>query len=201
MIPDFTRPVALFGGSFDPVHEGHLYVMREVQRDLPGTQMVFVPAFQSPGKPAPVAPAALRLRWLEALAASDGFSVWDTELKRGGTSYTVDTLSEAHRLGARREQLFWVLGADAYQQLARWKEPGTVRALCRFVVVDRPGHELRLEGDDLHLPVQPHPASSTALRAALGDKPPRLAGLPAVVKTELENLILLSQNPYARKKG
>ncbi len=199
---DFNKPTALYGGSFDPVHEGHLHVAKEVQRLLPAIeQIVFVPAAQSPRKPDPQAAAELRFQWLEAATAGTDWDVWDYEWKKAGPSFTVESLEEAHRQGAQRERLYWILGTDAYATFPNWKNPERIRALCRLVVVNRSTHPLeRQHPDDILLPILPHPASSTALRMALADFPAPTPSLPIAVRTEMEKLFLLSRNPYARKK-
>jgi nicotinate-nucleotide adenylyltransferase len=197
---DFGKPTVLYGGSFDPVHDGHLHVIRAVKAALPGHQLVVVPARQSPGKHAPIAPAELRLRWLELLAPAEGFLIWGTELHRTGPSYTVDTLEEAHSLGARKASLVLLMGADSYNNLPQWKDPERIRALARIAVLERPGAPLKAAGEDLLVSVPLHPASSTAIRASLGQNPPSWEYLPEAVKADLQNLTLLSQNPYARKR-
>jgi nicotinate-nucleotide adenylyltransferase len=197
---DFSQPLALYGGSFDPVHQGHLEVARAIRRALPAHQLVFVPAGLSPGKAPPVAPGKLRSSWLNLLAEREGFLVWDTELKRPGPSYTVETLAEAHRQGAKRENLLWVVGADAYNSLPRWKDPEKIRELARIAVLNRPGTPLALaQADDLLIPMAEYSASSSAIRAALGRNPSLVSNLPEEVKSDLERLTLSSQNPYARK--
>ncbi|MGZ3736275.1 MAG: nicotinate-nicotinamide nucleotide adenylyltransferase, partial [Bdellovibrionota bacterium] len=104
---DFRQPTILFGGSFDPVHEGHLHVAREARSALPQfKQIVFVPAAHSPGRPGAIAPAELRLKLLRTAVEPLGFKVWDLEISRGGTSFTVDTLEEAHAQGA--QELLWL---------------------------------------------------------------------------------------------
>jgi nicotinate-nucleotide adenylyltransferase len=133
------------------------------------------------------------------LAQKEGFQVWETEIQREGVSYTVDTLLEAHRLGASRDKLFLLVGADSYATLPQWKDIGKIRSLCRILVVKRPGTNLpTLKEDDLALEVPAHAASSTAIRKALAANETLLGVLP-LVKSDLENLTLLSQNPYARK--
>lgn len=197
---NFAQPLALYGGSFDPVHQGHIEVVRAIHRALPGFQIALVPAAESPGKPAPLASAELRLKWLNLLAAKEGFFVWDAELNRAGPSYTAETLAEAHQLGARRESLYWVVGADAYNGLPRWKEPQKIRTLARIAALNRPGTPLKLsQADDLLIPMVEHPASSSAIRAGFGQNPPLVSGLPEEVKSDLERLTLSSRNPYVRK--
>jgi nicotinate-nucleotide adenylyltransferase len=200
---DFKITTALIGGSFDPVHAGHLAIAREIRRQIPETeQIVFVPAALSPGKVVPTAAPEQRLHWLRAVVEPEGFKVWDWELKAGGESFTANTLAEAHRQGSTAERLYWVVGADAYAGFPSWREPGRIRELCRLLVVNRPGHSLfPLSVEDRILSMPPHPASSTNIRAflAAGDFPGAVAaGLPPALRTELEKA-LPPNNPYARK--
>jgi nicotinate-nucleotide adenylyltransferase len=198
---DFSLPTALFGGSFDPVHEGHLHVAREVLARVPEIkQFVFVPAGQSPGKPPSLATGEQRLRWLQLAAGAQGWGAWDIELNRRGESYTVHTLASAHQKGATRDTLFWVLGADAYERFPSWREPGRIRALCRLLVVNRPGSSLAPQKeDDLIVTIPPHPASSSEIRAQLASGDYTNAWIPALVRAELEKFLPL-QCPYVRKR-
>jgi nicotinate-nucleotide adenylyltransferase len=197
---DFAKPLALYGGSFDPVHQGHIEVVKALRRALPGHQIVLVPAGESPGKPKPVASAELRLQWLSLLAQKEGFLIWETELNRPGPSYTAETLAEAHRLGAKRDSLYWVVGADAYNSLPQWKDPQKIRSLARIAALKRPGNTLNLsQADDLLIPMAEHSASSSAIRAGFGQNPPLVSGLPEEVKSDLERLTMSSRNPYVRK--
>lgn len=196
---DFSRTTILFGGSFDPVHAGHLHVAKYALAALPGAQLAFVPASQSPGKHPPVAPAELRLAWLEKALAPGIFQVWDAELVRGGVSYTVDTLLQAHGEGAVRETLYWLVGADAYATFPSWKDPARIRSLARLLVVNRPGSTVALQDpEDLVVEIPPHPASSTAIRRALGAASPDTEELLPAVRDDLNNLLLRGQNPYAK---
>jgi nicotinate-nucleotide adenylyltransferase len=194
--PEFSRPAILFGGSFDPVHAGHLHVARECLVALPEVkQLVFVPAAESPGRKAH-ASAADRLAWLKLAAEPLGFRVWDFEAVRPGPSYTVNTLEAAHAQGARVDQLYWLLGADAYAGFPGWKNPERIRELCRLLVVDRPGQDSASQHPlDRFVSIPPHPASSTSVRAALAAGNPRPEWLPEAVGAVLEKL-LPGQNPY-----
>ncbi len=195
---DFSRKTILFGGSFDPVHEGHLHVASQALRTFPDSQIVFVPANQSPGKSAPLASAALRLQWLKQVTSGSPFLVWDEEIQRGGTSYTVETLQAAHRQGAKKEKLFWIVGSDT--RVSEWREPEKIRALCTLLVVERPGKPAeKLQPGDQLLSIPPSTASSTAIRTRLASREPNFQDLPQALVPELKNLILLSQNPYVRK--
>ncbi|MGZ3694157.1 MAG: nicotinate (nicotinamide) nucleotide adenylyltransferase [Bdellovibrionota bacterium] len=199
---DFSRPTALFGGSFDPVHEGHLHIANAVQKLRPEIeQIVFVPAAHSPGKTPTVAAATDRLRWLEMVAKPAGFLVWDEEIRREGESYTVDTLHAAHRAGATKEKLYWIMGGDAYVHFAHWKSPDVIRSLCQLIAVNRPGVCLPAQQPgDIVLEIQSHAASSTEIRAALAAGRDDCPYLPASVNRDLERLALRSLSPYVRKK-
>jgi nicotinate-nucleotide adenylyltransferase len=193
---DFSRPAILFGGSFDPVHSGHLHVARECLLALPEVkQLVFVPAAESPGR---VASVAERLAWLKIAVEPSGFRVWDFEATRPGPSFTVNTLEAAHAEGARVDQIYWLLGADAYAGFSRWKSPARIRELCRLLVVDRPGQESASQHPlDRFVSIPTHPASSTAVRAALAAGNPRPQWLPEAVGAAFEKL-LPGQNPYVK---
>lgn len=132
--------IGLFGGSFDPVHLGHLLVAQAAVEELGLDRLCFIPAAQSPFKPENhAAPAALRLRLLRlALAGKTNCEVDDQELRRGGVSYTVDTLRDyARRFPAA--DLFYLIGADNVAKLPEWREPEELARLAEFVVVPRPG--------------------------------------------------------------
>lgn len=194
---DFQLPTILYGGSFDPVHLGHLHVAREALAAQPDIkQLVFVPAARSPGKAPAVASAANRLAWLRLAAEPLGFRVWDEEIRRGGDSYTVDTLVAAHALGARPENLFWLVGADAYASFSRWKEPARVRALARLLIAARPGLDVHPQNpQDRILEMPLHEASSTAVRQRLARGESAREWLPSPVAAALDKL-LPGENPY-----
>ncbi|ADC89153.1 nicotinate (nicotinamide) nucleotide adenylyltransferase [Thermocrinis albus DSM 14484] len=130
--------VLFFGGSFDPVHVGHLVVARDVMELLGFDEVVFVPAFQAPLKAPHEASPFQRLRMLEiALEGKRGFSVSDIEIRRGGVSYTVDTAEEIFKKMGERP--YFLLGADSVLHMHLWKEPNRLLKMARFVIVDREG--------------------------------------------------------------
>jgi nicotinate-nucleotide adenylyltransferase len=135
-----VKRIGLFGGSFDPVHLGHLLVALAARDELMLDRLFFIPAAQSPFKPDGCpAPALARLRMLRiALAGHAHYSVDEQEIQRGGTSYTVDTLRDY----ARRfpdSDLFYLIGADHVPTLPKWREAEALCKLARFVVIPRPG--------------------------------------------------------------
>ena len=131
--------LGIFGGSFDPVHLGHLLVAQAAVEELGLDRLFFIPASQSPFKPENhAAPAAQRLRLLRlALVGRANCEVDDQELRRGGVSYTVDTLGDYARRFPQAE-LFYLIGADNVAKLPEWREPAELARLAEFVVVPRP---------------------------------------------------------------
>lgn len=140
-------PVGLFGGSFDPVHVGHLRTAWELLTGLGLAEVRFIPSRLPPHRVAAIAPAALRLRMLEAaVAGQPGFVVDDCELRREGPSYTVDTLTGL-RASEPQRPLVLILGMDAFLGLPGWHRWREIPALAHIVVVQRPGWTQRFEGE------------------------------------------------------
>lgn len=139
-----TKPrIALYGGAFDPVHRAHLEAARAARAQASLEKVVFLPAARSPLKAhAPVAGDAKRLRMLElALAGEAGFVVDDAELRRGGVSYTVDTVRDFQEREPEAE-LFWIIGGDQLAQLDQWHAIGDLARRVVFLVLARPGYAL-----------------------------------------------------------
>ena len=135
-----TQRIGLFGGSFDPVHCGHLLVAQAALEELSLSRLFFIPAAQSPFKPqsAP-APAAERLRMLRlALAGQSRYEIDEQEIRRGGTSFTIDTVRDYERRFPNAS-LFYLIGADHVPTLPAWREADQLAAMVEFVVIPRPG--------------------------------------------------------------
>ena len=129
--------MGVFGGSFNPIHFGHLLVADEVCEALRLDRLLLVPAAQPPHKPAAeLAPAAHRYR-MTALAVREHprFEVSDVEIRRSGPSYTVDTLTALQDRG----RLHLVIGSETFLDLLSWREPRRVATLARLVVIPRNG--------------------------------------------------------------
>ncbi len=129
---------AVFGGSFNPIHYGHLLLADEVLETLKLDRILFVPAAVPPHKsPAHLAPAGDRHEMVRlATAGHPKFEVSDAELRRAGPSYTVDTLEA---LRTPREDLFLIVGSETFLDLLTWREPRRIAELARLVVVPRVG--------------------------------------------------------------
>lgn len=133
------RPLALLGGTFDPVHHGHLRTALEVALALDAERVLLIPAGQPPHRAPPVAPAAARLALLEAAIADEPrLAVDDRELRRAGPSYTVLTLEELRRERGT-QPLALVLGMDAFLGLASWHRWTELIEFAHLVVAHRPG--------------------------------------------------------------
>ena len=132
--------LGIYGGSFDPVHLGHLLVAQAAMEELGLARLFFVPAAQSPFKPEnQPAPAAARLRLLRlALAGKTDCEIDEQEIRRGGVSYTVDTLRDYAKKFPGAE-LFNLVGADNVPKLNEWREPAELARLAEFVAIPRPG--------------------------------------------------------------
>lgn len=130
--------VGLLGGSFNPIHYGHLLLADEVLETLGLDRLLFVPAAAPPHKPATqLAPAADRYEMVRlAIADHPKFAVSDLELRRPGPSYTVDTLEA---LAAGGDELFYVVGSETFLDLLTWREPRRIARLARLVVIPRAG--------------------------------------------------------------
>lgn len=132
--------LGLFGGSFDPVHLGHLLVAQAAREELGLTRLFFIPASQSPFKPGqpPTSPID-RLRLLRlALVGKEWCSLDEQEIGRGGVSYTIDTLRD-YRRRFPSAQLYYLIGADHVPQLPKWREAEELARLAQFVALPRPG--------------------------------------------------------------
>ena len=133
--------IGVLGGTFDPVHNGHLLVAEETKTRLNLEEVIFVPAGQPWLKAdRPLSPAEHRLQMLRlALDDKPYFKLSTMEIERAGPSYTVDTMSELREKISSDDELFFILGWDNLIQLPQWKEPSRLITLCYLIAVHRPG--------------------------------------------------------------
>ena len=138
-----SRRIGVMGGTFDPIHLGHLVAAEEARWQFDLDRVVFVPAGRPWQKPVGVTPAEDRYRMtVLATASNPAFAVSRLEIDDPGPTYTVDTLRRLRAEQADGTGLYFIIGADAILQLLTWKEPDQVLAQAEFIAATRPGFDL-----------------------------------------------------------
>lgn len=134
--------IGILGGTFDPIHYGHLVAGEEARRALGLERVLFVPASRPPHKlDYRVTPAKLRLEMVRlAIADNEGFELSTIDIDRSGYSYTVDTVALLQEQLGPRAQLFFILGEDALADLPTWHKPEKLLQMCQLIAVNRPGY-------------------------------------------------------------
>lgn len=162
--------IGIFGGTFDPIHQGHMSLARSAKKQFNLDKIFFVPAFIPPHKSSKqdLTPAPYRYRMVElALRDQPEFEISDAEFNRPEVSYTVETL----RLFKRKfpeADVYLVLGADSLAQIPSWKESGEIRKLANLLVARRPGIEIPRDSKDIQWIEMPEiQISSSQLRERL----------------------------------
>lgn len=146
-----TKKLILFGGSFDPIHNGHLGVAGHALHTLKGEKLIFIPAGQSPHKKSPHASAAHRLAMIErAIDTCPHMLVSDCELTRPGPSYTIETIRFFRRQSDLGTDIYWLIGADQLEDLPEWYHVDELLSECHISTMVRAGYPLpdmrRFEG-------------------------------------------------------
>jgi nicotinate-nucleotide adenylyltransferase len=136
--------IGVLGGTFDPIHNGHLMMAEEARARLGLAEVLFVPA----GRPwlkvdSPVSAAEHRVQMVRlAIAGKPYFKLSTVEVERAGPSYTVDTITGLRAQLGDEDEIFFILGWDALAQFPQWREPSRIMEMCRLVAVCRPGCSL-----------------------------------------------------------
>ena len=183
--------IGLFGGSFDPVHCGHLLVALAACEELGLSRIFFIPAAQSPFKPETQPESGTeRLRLLRlALAGQTRYEIDDQELRRGSVSYTIDTVRD-YRSRFPQARLYYLVGADHVGQLPKWRAASELAELADFVVIPRPGEA----PGNLPPPFRQHTlqgfalaVSSSQIRARVRNQQPIEPLVPGAVAEAIRN--------------
>ena len=135
--------IGVMGGTFDPIHHGHLVAASEAAVALNLDEVIFVPTGNPDNKKVISSPEHRYLMTVIATAANPRFTVSRIDIDRPGVTYTIDTLTELSKLRPDSD-LFFISGADAIAQILAWKEVDRIWPLAHFVAVTRPGHQLQL---------------------------------------------------------
>jgi len=133
--------LGLLGGTFNPIHNGHLAIARQTCEALALDRILFIPTSDPPHKlPQSLAPAKDRYEMVRLAIGSDPLlAVSDVELRRSGTSYSIDTVRQLQQEYGPQTELFFLIGLDAFLEFPSWHEPNTLLTLCSFIVISRPG--------------------------------------------------------------
>lgn len=134
-----SQSFAIFGGTFNPIHYGHLRMAEEILEQGQFQKIIFIPAGTPPLKSSGLADAVDRLKMTE-LATKDNpfFIVSDREVRKKGTSYAVTTIKELIEEYGRNREFYFILGSDAFYDFHKWHEPDVLLKLCHFVIISRP---------------------------------------------------------------
>ena len=167
-----SRPrIAIFGGTFDPIHTGHLEIAQKAQQALELDEVIFLPCQKSPHKSSgPLASDEERFEMLQ-LATSDlpWASVSDFELRRPLPNYTWSTVEALQADLLKNAHLFLLIGLDQWEALPRWSYPEKLAAAVEFIVVGRDGEPKPREDYRAHFLPGDHPASASEIRARLSE--------------------------------
>jgi nicotinate-nucleotide adenylyltransferase len=137
------RRIGVYGGTFNPIHLGHLILAEEIRGRLGLDQVLFVPSNQPPHKSGRMPSGAERLAMVRlAIRGNPAFRALDWEVCRGGTSYTIETLAALGERGPAGTALFFLLGMDAFEEIGTWRGTERLPLLAHFVVFPRAGHPL-----------------------------------------------------------
>ncbi len=177
------RRIGVFGGTFNPIHVGHLVMAEEVYKHHHLSKVIFIPAYIPPHKSAADLTAAHHRYQMvkEAIKGNEKFEVSDFEIKREVKSYTIDTVQNLLHLYGKDCDAFLIIGADSLNELMLWKDIERLSELCHFVIVNRPGYstdipsrltdvigeDMVLDMENLKVEIAPIEISSTDIRKRL----------------------------------
>ncbi len=145
------KRIGVMGGTFDPIHNGHLVTAEEAWKQFRLDQVLFVPSGSPPHKEdrKNLDAEDRYLMTVIATATNAHFRVSRTEIDRPGPSYTIDTVRELHRVYGKNTEVFFITGADAILEILTWKEPDLVLEEATFIAATRPGYDLKKLEDSL----------------------------------------------------
>ncbi len=166
------QAIGILGGTFDPVHLGHLHLAAEVYTQIHLSELRFIPCYRSPFKMRPIATDDQRLTMLK-LAIKDypEFILDDREIQRAGISYTVDTLRSLRQEFADA-RLYFIMSADAFAKFRLWRDAAEILKLANLIVADRPDMKITQKKTDriLFINIDPLPISATEIRTLIRER-------------------------------
>lgn len=220
-----SQRIGILGGTFDPIHCGHLDAGLAAQRALGLDQVLVLPSNIPPHRPQPVASSYHRFAMVAlAIAGRPGWRALDLELRAGARSYTSETLKRLHAEGFRATELVFITGTDAFVEIATWKDYPALLELAHFAVISRPGtpaasmpdrlaalaSRMRTTGDS-HAPPDATviflidavtaDVSSTAIRRACAAHQSIADMVPHAVRQHIDQHALYGETTAARETG
>jgi len=165
--------IGVLGGTFDPVHNGHVYLAKKICQKLALDKVIFIPTYLPPHKKGvKVTPAKHRYNMLKlAISENKKFKISDMEIKRKGRSYSVETLRRLRKKYGKKAELFFITGSDSLKELDKWKNLSEILRLCKFVIVERPGFKVNRKPDGLILlHINAKDVSSSNIRSQIESK-------------------------------
>lgn len=135
--------IGVMGGTFNPVHSGHLRAAQEVRKKFKLDVIYFIPCNKPPHKTKEkLLPASIRYKLLkDAIKSYPYFKCSDIEIKRGGKSYSIETVREFINHGIKGNELYFILGHDAFAEIKTWKDYRKLIELCNIIIIKRPGYK------------------------------------------------------------
>lgn len=148
------KKIGIFGGTFNPIHLGHLRSAEEIREMFHLSQVIFVPSSDPPHKnKKAILPGSVRVRMVRlAIAEHPHFTLSELELNRSGKSYSVETLAAFRRLFGKRSSLYFIVGLDAFLEIETWMKYSALFELCHFIIMTRPGFGKNFSRR--HLPIE-----------------------------------------------
>ncbi len=165
--------IGILGGTFNPVHLGHIALAKEVKDKLGLDRVIFVPAYIPPHKldDKDIISSQDRYRMVElAIKDNPDFELSDIEIRRAGTSYSIDTIKKFRDIYGERAEIFFITGSDSISELDRWKDIELIKKECALVIVKRPGYTVgRLLPGTMVMDLGTPDISSTEIRSHIRD--------------------------------
>jgi nicotinate-nucleotide adenylyltransferase len=184
-----TMRIGILGGTFNPIHNGHIVLAQHAKKTLHLDKVIFIPTYIPPHKTEThLADADRRYAMVElAIDEHDDFDVSDVEIRRKGTSYSVETLTLLRERFGSEVELFFIVGADALSELSSWRDLHTIFNVCHFVVANRPGFPLKKVPQEARiLPIPEVDISSREIRKRIRGRASIAAMVPQKVAVYIE---------------
>jgi nicotinate-nucleotide adenylyltransferase len=188
----YSMKIGILGGTFNPLHKGHLFLARSAKKALGLDKVIFVPAYVPPHKnSAGIIHAEKRFYMIRlAISGEPDFAVSRYEIDKKKRVYSVDTISYFKRKFPKKTQLFFLAGADSLNSLSLWKDIDTLLNLCEFVVFSRPGSSLKIKQKKISsIQIKALDISSTQVRMLVKNN------------NSIKRLVPVPVERYIKKKG